>query len=477
MVCVTRSACKRRTSDPLLSNVILMRHGMFRCRSLFDSLYFSFITLTTIGFGDYVALQKDYALQSKPEYVVFSLVFILFGLSVVSAAINLLVLRFLTLNTEDERRDEAEAALTAAGRVRLEGDVITGNESVMSGEDGDGLPAESDNPDAVSVCSCTCYGNSRRRNFFTDSHAKPDSRRKKSLLRRESSSLMMMTVTESAGTSSRTRGALFVPSNARVYARKASTFSTASAAPAYYRHYQDDQDEGRVLAIEEEDLPSGSFDLEDFNEPLDTRSEAEEVGDFEEEEEEFAQAFHYTNSSFNYSHEASESMRERRERRSAVTRSGAAGQAARQQVTRDPHAAASSSRSRDGRLHDGVSGIDRHRSATGWRRYTPSAILRSMSRGRQASHVLTPGSPGSGDSGRDRHLITFTAASSNEGNRSRGIFHAPAHRRRRRHLNTAATTTTAASSVCTAEQTHMLITLQGDPDADDEDSELKRASI
>lgn len=127
--------------------------------SYFDAFYYCFITLTTIGFGDYVALQKESALQTKPEYVVFSLVFILFGLSVVSAAINLLVLRFLTLNTEDERRDEAEAALSAAGAVRLDGDVITGNESVISGPDA----VTPDTDDAASVCSCTCYGQPRRR--------------------------------------------------------------------------------------------------------------------------------------------------------------------------------------------------------------------------------------------------------------------------------------------------------------------------
>ncbi|KAK6041479.1 Ion channel, partial [Cooperia oncophora] len=97
----------------------------------FDSLYYCFTTLTTIrrkmggeegrgavataaeclvqqsaGFGDFVALQKGGALQNQPDYVVFSLVFILFGLTVISAAMNLLVLRFLTMNTEDERRDE-----------------------------------------------------------------------------------------------------------------------------------------------------------------------------------------------------------------------------------------------------------------------------------------------------------------------------------------------------------------------------------
>ena len=99
-------------------------------------------------------------MQSKPEYVAFSLVFILFGLSVVSAAINLLVLRFLTLNTEDERRDEAEAATAAQGAVRLEGDVITANGSIISGHEPD--RGTSDNDEVASVCSCTCYGPSGR---------------------------------------------------------------------------------------------------------------------------------------------------------------------------------------------------------------------------------------------------------------------------------------------------------------------------
>lgn len=77
--------------------------------SYFDSIYYCFITLTTIGFGDMVALQKDNALDNKPEYVMFALIFILFGLAIVAASLNLLVLRFVTMNTEDERRDEAEA--------------------------------------------------------------------------------------------------------------------------------------------------------------------------------------------------------------------------------------------------------------------------------------------------------------------------------------------------------------------------------
>ncbi|KAL0275138.1 UNVERIFIED_CONTAM: hypothetical protein PYX00_003094 [Menopon gallinae] len=119
----------------------------------FDSVYYCFITLTTIGFGDMVALQKDHALDNKPEYVVFALIFILFGLAIVAASLNLLVLRFVTMNTEDERRDEAEALQAAQGAVRLEGDVITANGSIISGH----IPGETSSiGEATSVCSCSC---------------------------------------------------------------------------------------------------------------------------------------------------------------------------------------------------------------------------------------------------------------------------------------------------------------------------------
>lgn len=76
-----------------------------------DSLYYCVITLTTVGFGDFVALQHNKDLEERFDYFAFSIFFILFGLAVVSSAMNLLVLRFLTMNTEDERRDERLAAL------------------------------------------------------------------------------------------------------------------------------------------------------------------------------------------------------------------------------------------------------------------------------------------------------------------------------------------------------------------------------
>ncbi|XP_077567073.1 potassium channel subfamily K member 3a [Stigmatopora nigra] len=81
--------------------------------SIFHAYYYCFITLTTIGFGDYVALQNDEALQTKPDYVAFSFIYILTGLAVIGAFLNLVVLRFMTMNAEDEKRDAEQRALLA----------------------------------------------------------------------------------------------------------------------------------------------------------------------------------------------------------------------------------------------------------------------------------------------------------------------------------------------------------------------------
>ncbi|XP_031717483.1 potassium channel subfamily K member 3a [Anarrhichthys ocellatus] len=81
--------------------------------TFFHAYYYCFITLTTIGFGDYVALQSKQALQNKPEYVAFSFIYILTGLAVIGAFLNLAVLRFMTMNAEDEKRDAEQRALLA----------------------------------------------------------------------------------------------------------------------------------------------------------------------------------------------------------------------------------------------------------------------------------------------------------------------------------------------------------------------------
>jgi len=52
--------------------------------------------------------------------------FILFGLTVVASSMNLLVLRFLTMNTEDERREEIQSAV-ARSSLRFDGDIISPN--------------------------------------------------------------------------------------------------------------------------------------------------------------------------------------------------------------------------------------------------------------------------------------------------------------------------------------------------------------
>uniref|UniRef100_A0A0R3S2E9 Two pore potassium channel protein sup-9 n=1 Tax=Elaeophora elaphi TaxID=1147741 RepID=A0A0R3S2E9_9BILA len=149
----------------------------------FDSLYYCFITLTTIGFGDYVALQKNGALQSSPEYVTFALIFILFGLTVISASMNLLVLRFLTMNTADEKHDKQEAQLAAQApinflilglvrvskhfgqRLRLYKSSSFVRKQFRRDEKYDGREEEQEKytPRSIidfenaSICSCSCY--------------------------------------------------------------------------------------------------------------------------------------------------------------------------------------------------------------------------------------------------------------------------------------------------------------------------------
>ncbi|XP_064553155.1 two pore potassium channel protein sup-9 isoform X4 [Drosophila montana] len=132
--------------------------------SYFDSVYYCFITLTTIGFGDMVALQKDNALNRKPEYVMFALIFILFGLAIVAASLNLLVLRFVTMNTEDERRDEAQAMQALQVAVKLEGDVITSNDSILSGYEGQEVESlNGTNTSSMCSCRCICLNGNRHK--------------------------------------------------------------------------------------------------------------------------------------------------------------------------------------------------------------------------------------------------------------------------------------------------------------------------
>ncbi|CAL8283668.1 unnamed protein product [Lota lota] len=145
--------------------------------SFLHAFYYCFITLTTIGFGDYVALQKDHALQNDPRYVAFCFVYILLGLTVIGAFLNLVVLRFLTMNSEDERRDarrrrdaRQHAALATAGR---------GGELLLRGELPQLVLSPADAAGDGAATSAAAAGSSSSSSSSSSSLAKPGHRGEK----------------------------------------------------------------------------------------------------------------------------------------------------------------------------------------------------------------------------------------------------------------------------------------------------------
>ena len=72
----------------------------------FQSLYYCFITVTTIGFGDYVALQDPHEHRFNDTYVGISLLFIFFGLTIVGSVMNQLALRLLTASQTKEPAEQ-----------------------------------------------------------------------------------------------------------------------------------------------------------------------------------------------------------------------------------------------------------------------------------------------------------------------------------------------------------------------------------
>ncbi|KAK2544659.1 Kcnk9 [Columba livia] len=159
-----KKCCGMRSTEVSMENMVTV--GFFSCMgtlcigaaafsqyeewSFFHAYYYCFITLTTIGFGDYVALQTKGALQKKPLYVAFSFMYILVGLTVIGAFLNLVVLRFLTMNSEDERRDAEERASLAGNRNSM---IIHIQEDPQHGRP----RYKAEVTDLQSVCSCMCY--------------------------------------------------------------------------------------------------------------------------------------------------------------------------------------------------------------------------------------------------------------------------------------------------------------------------------
>ncbi|XP_041945747.1 potassium channel subfamily K member 15-like isoform X1 [Alosa sapidissima] len=136
----TKRCLGLRRSEVSMGNMVLM--GFLSCLSVlcvgagafsyfegwsfFHAYYYCFITLTTIGFGDFVALLKREDLQTNTVYVAFSFLYILVGLTVIGAFLNLVVLRFLTVSSEGPLQAAAveeagEGGGGGGGRRRGEG--------------------------------------------------------------------------------------------------------------------------------------------------------------------------------------------------------------------------------------------------------------------------------------------------------------------------------------------------------------------
>lgn len=93
----------------LMVGALLFAH--YESWTYFRSLYYFFVTLTTIGFGDMVALQEikrndpsNKALHSQMVYVAATLIVIYIGLIFCSTVINLLVMRLMELQQPKRKR-------------------------------------------------------------------------------------------------------------------------------------------------------------------------------------------------------------------------------------------------------------------------------------------------------------------------------------------------------------------------------------
>ncbi|XP_077207258.1 potassium channel subfamily K member 9 [Paroedura picta] len=158
-----KKCCRMRSTDVSMENMVAV--GFFSCIgtlcigaaafsqceewTFFQAFYYCFITLTTIGFGDYVALQSKGALQKKPLYVAFSFMYILVGLTVIGAFLNLVVLR-LFMNIEEERREAEERASLAGNHNSM---VIHIQEESQHSRP----QYKAEVTDLQSDCSCMCY--------------------------------------------------------------------------------------------------------------------------------------------------------------------------------------------------------------------------------------------------------------------------------------------------------------------------------
>jgi hypothetical protein len=119
-----------------------------------------------LGFGDLVPMQNsDYSTISW-LYILFCLMYILTGLTVVASSGNLLILRFVETNSKRTQHERMEMEERRRQQVRIIGDVISSNGRLVTLEDDENeqssvsyvgpqrITLNNTTPSDISLCSC-----------------------------------------------------------------------------------------------------------------------------------------------------------------------------------------------------------------------------------------------------------------------------------------------------------------------------------
>jgi hypothetical protein len=129
---------------------------------------FSFILVNSfkcIGFGDLVPMQRDDYGVIGWLYILFCIMFILIGLTIVAASGNLLILRFVETNSKRCQDERYEMEQRRRQQVRIIGDVISSNGRLVTLEDDEDIPSllapinaqritVANSSSDLSLCSC-----------------------------------------------------------------------------------------------------------------------------------------------------------------------------------------------------------------------------------------------------------------------------------------------------------------------------------